>query len=100
MIQSRGLKNPLRDAIIRAAKELGENGRGKGELVGYLKELAREEPNLFAGLLKQVLTMPQAEPEDSEDFSNWTREQIIEELLRRGVICPVENYEDDPIARF
>lgn len=47
----------LKEAIIKAAEEVGEDGNGKGDLTGYLRFLARGEPKAFAGLLGKVLPM-------------------------------------------
>lgn len=47
----------LKDAIIKAAEAVGENGTGKGKLAGYLTFLAKSEPKAFAGLLGKVLPM-------------------------------------------
>lgn len=43
----------LRDAVLQA----GEDAGGKGGLVGYLTEQARENPNAFMGLLGKVLPL-------------------------------------------
>lgn len=47
----------LKDAILKAADEVGEDGAGKGKLTGYLKFLAKGEPKAFASLLGRVLPM-------------------------------------------
>lgn len=47
----------LKDAIIKAAEAVGEDGNGKGALTGYLTRLAKGEPKAFAGLLGKVLPM-------------------------------------------
>lgn len=47
----------LKEAIIKAAEEVGEDGQGKGDLTGYLRFLAKGEPKAFAGLLGKVLPM-------------------------------------------
>jgi hypothetical protein len=47
----------LKDAIIKAAEAVGEDGKGKGDLMGYCKFLATAEPKAFAGLLGKVLPM-------------------------------------------
>ena len=47
----------LKEAILRAAELVGEDGDGKGKTVGYLKMLARSEPKAFAGLLGRVLPL-------------------------------------------
>lgn len=47
----------LKDAILKAAEMVGEDGAGKGKLVGYLKTLALTQPKSFAGLLGRVLPL-------------------------------------------
>lgn len=47
----------LKEAILAAAAKVGENGRGRDGLEGYLKFLAREEPRTFGALLGRVLPM-------------------------------------------
>lgn len=61
MGRPKGVRNKttriLREAIIMAAEASGENKKGKGELVGYLKRLADHYPDLFTNLLGRVLPM-------------------------------------------
>ncbi len=47
----------LKEAIIKAAEQVGEDGQGTGDLIGYLRFLAKGEPKAFAGLLGKVLPM-------------------------------------------
>jgi hypothetical protein len=47
----------LKDAILLAAAQVGEDGAGKDDLTGYLRGLAKTEPKAFAGLLGRVLPM-------------------------------------------
>jgi hypothetical protein len=47
----------LKDAIMKASELAGEDGKGKGKTVGYLKKLAVEHPPAFAQLLGKVLPM-------------------------------------------
>lgn len=47
----------LKEAIIRAAEAVGEDGKGRGKLTGYCTFLAKEEPKAFAQLLGKVLPM-------------------------------------------
>jgi hypothetical protein len=47
----------LKDAIIKASELAGEDGKGKGKTVGYLKKLAVDHPPAFAQLLGKVLPM-------------------------------------------
>lgn len=47
----------LREAIILAAERVGEDGKGKAGLVGYLTRLAQSQPKAFAGLLGRTLPL-------------------------------------------
>lgn len=47
----------LKEAILLAAKEVGEDGGGKGGLTGYLRRVAKEDVKAFAGLLGKVLPL-------------------------------------------
>lgn len=47
----------LKDAILKAAEMTGQDGKGKGKLVGYLRFLAAGEPKAFAALLGKVMPM-------------------------------------------
>lgn len=47
----------LKEAIILAAEAVGEDGRGNGKLVGYLRRIARAEPKAFCGLLGRLLPL-------------------------------------------
>jgi hypothetical protein len=47
----------LKEAILLAAEQTGENLRGRHGLVGYLRRQARREPVAFMSLLKSVLPM-------------------------------------------
>lgn len=47
----------LKEAILLAAEEVGQDGAGAGGLVGYLRRLAASDPRAFAGLLGKVLPM-------------------------------------------
>ena len=56
----------LKEAIIKAAEQVGSDGRGKGSLTGYCVFLAKSEPKAFAALLGRVLPMQLTGP-DGED---------------------------------
>jgi hypothetical protein len=47
----------LKEAILKAAEEHGEDDEGKNGLTGYLRKIAREDVKAFAGLLGRVLPM-------------------------------------------
>jgi hypothetical protein len=45
----------VKEAIIAAANELGEDGRGYDGMKGYLKHLGRTEPKTFGMLIRAVM---------------------------------------------
>jgi hypothetical protein len=45
----------IKDPVLMAAEQVGEDGRGKGGLVGYFMRLAVRYPRVFANLLARVL---------------------------------------------
>lgn len=47
----------LREAIILAAEDVGDDGAGRGGLRGYLRGLAVAEPKAFASLLGRVVPL-------------------------------------------
>ncbi|MFG1283367.1 hypothetical protein [Xanthobacter autotrophicus] len=47
----------LKDAIIKAAESVGEDGEGREGLVGYLKRVAKEDVKAFSSLLGKVLPL-------------------------------------------
>jgi len=47
----------LKEAILLAAEKVGEDGKGKEGLTGYLVGLARSEPKAFSALLGRVLPL-------------------------------------------
>lgn len=65
----------LREAILLAAEQTGEDHKGKDGTVGYLKRLAREDMKAFAGLLGKVLPL-QLAGDVAVTFQRVTREII------------------------
>ncbi len=47
----------LKEAILAAAQQHGEDGAGEGGLQGYMFKVAREDVKAFAGLLGRVLPL-------------------------------------------
>jgi len=47
----------LKDAILLAAETVGQDGKGKDGLTGYLVRIAKTQPKAFTGLLGRVLPM-------------------------------------------
>jgi len=74
-------------AILRAAIEVGEDGLGKGGLVGYLVRLARTEPKHFARLPALVLPYQAGTLlEDSlKQIEYKIAEEVWQEMRARGL---------------
>jgi hypothetical protein len=49
------LPRMVMESIVQAARNIGRDGQGKGDLVGYLERLAIHEPATFGSLLKRLL---------------------------------------------
>ena len=47
----------LKEAILQAAALHGEDDKGTGGLIGYLRKVAREDVRAFSSLLGRVLPM-------------------------------------------
>lgn len=47
----------LKEAILAAAEQYGEDGAGRDGLVGYLRKVAGEDVKAFASLLGRVLPL-------------------------------------------
>lgn len=86
----------LRDAIILAAEASGENKKGRGELVGYLKRLADHYPDLFVGLLGRVLPMQVVGPSEGPVKVELTVTQMEQRLKERGL--PILGRYDPPLV--
>lgn len=54
----------LKEAILLAAKDVGEDGNGQDGLIGYLRSVAKDDMKAFSGLLGRVLPL-QVTGEDS-----------------------------------
>lgn len=62
----------LKEAILLAGEQSGNDGNGKGGLVGYLRRVADTDVKAFSGLLGKVLPM---QVTGSLDVTTMTKEQ-------------------------
>jgi hypothetical protein len=76
----------LKDAILQAATLLGQDGKGKDGLVGYLKMLAIKERAVYARLLEKVLPMQVNVADNTAKI--YTAEEAAERLRERGLPVP------------
>lgn len=68
----------LKEAILEAAEKSGQDTKGKGGLVGYLKRVADEDVKAFSGLLGKVLPMTvQGAGEDGELLISVVERRIV-----------------------
>ena len=55
----------LREAILQAAADVGEDLKGEGGLTGYLRRVATQDVKAFASLLGRVLPLQVASDPDN-----------------------------------
>lgn len=72
----------LKDAILLAAEDVGEDGKGRGGLTGYCRFLAKEEPKAFAGLMGKVLPTQIAGSLDVNHVSKEQRDAAVAAVIR------------------
>ena len=83
----------LREVILTGAEQAGEDGKGAGGLVGYLKWLSRAEPQSYAMLLGKILPlqlhMTGNNPNDLPNAApRMSADEIRAELEKRGLKMP------------
>ncbi|HVX56436.1 MAG TPA: hypothetical protein VHA37_01780 [Candidatus Saccharimonadales bacterium] len=86
--QQNKISTLLKEEIIRAAQDIGENGDGLDELRGYLRVCARHFPKSYMHLLARVLPYQVNATVDHEHRVFRTREEIEAEMRRRGLPIP------------
>lgn len=78
----------IKEAVILAAELVGQDGRGKDGMVGYLRRIAHRNPDLFIPLMGKCLplqiTGKEGGPLQMEVVSR-SPEEIRAELQRRGI---------------
>lgn len=77
----------IREAILIAAELEGQDGKGKGKLIGYMRRMASEDMKAFAMLLGRVIPL-QIETRTNEDKSEVTYHNVDDvrrELASRGI---------------
>ena len=89
----------LKEAILLAAEQYGENGKGKDGLTGYLRRLAGREPKSFATLLGKVLPTQLTGPNDGPvavvygDVNSLSDEDLME--IAQGRAPKTKNAKPD-----
>ena len=72
----------LRDAILLAADDLGEDGKGTDGMRGWLRWLAKRHPDLYTPLMAKVL--PIQVSVDAAKPRKMTLEEMAREARERG----------------
>ena len=75
----------LKDAILYAAPEVGEDGKGLNGLVGYLTKIAREDPKTYASLLARVIPL-QVNSTTTTEVTYRSIDEVKAELAARGIL--------------
>lgn len=76
----------LKEATLVAAELCGQDGKGKGQLVGYFMMLAREHPAVFGRLLLKILPMQSVAEIDGT--KRYTPSEAAARLRERGLPVP------------
>ena len=85
----------LREAVVLAANIVGSDGQGKDGIIGYLVKQAKMEPRAYMSLLGRVIPLHIQGHLDHEHRVLKTKEEVREELKRRGVpLTTVYGIED------
>jgi hypothetical protein len=78
----------LRDALLLAAELEGEDGKGKGKLVGYMRRVARDDMKAFCSMLGKVIPL-QIETrgglDQKEEVTYHSVDDVRRELASRGI---------------
>jgi hypothetical protein len=78
----------LKEAIMLAAEIEGQDGNGKGKLVGFMRKVAQEDLRAFCMLLSRIIPL-QVETKEMEPEKKRTTYKSVEEVKRelasRGV---------------
>lgn len=73
----------LKEAVLMAAEQYGQDGAGKDGLVGYLKKLAHEYPASFTTLLNKVMPLQLTGDRDRPISIELSMDKIAELPLDR-----------------
>jgi len=79
----------LKDGIMTAMEELGQDLRGKDGVVGFLKRMAIRKPEQFMRLVEKLLPY-QLTGKDGGPMQlvHQTKEQLVQRMKERGLPVP------------
>jgi hypothetical protein len=67
----------LADAVLESLVSIGEDGKGKGGLVGYFRRLARQRPRDMVSLISEAQLLSSTERNPEEKITKkWTKEEL------------------------
>jgi hypothetical protein len=75
----------FKDAILKAANQIGEDGKGKDGLTGYLRHLAKSHPKSFFALLGRLPVGIIARSDAPKKVTYKTLDECSEGLLEQGL---------------
>ena len=77
----------LREAILLAAEQAGEDGEGHDGLVGYLRRVANKDVKAFSSLLARVLPLQITGMVEHEirDITYQTHAELLKAAQERGL---------------
>lgn len=91
--REKGTKNKvtvqMKEAILMAAELEGSDRKGKGGLVGFMRQLSRRNVVVYGRLLEKLLPYQLTGKDGSPmQVVHSTREQLIERMKERGLPLP------------
>lgn len=79
----------LKEAILMAAELEGLDRKGKGGLVGFLRNLARREPAVYGRLMEKLLPYQLTGKDGSPmQMLHTTKDQLVERFKERNLPMP------------
>ena len=79
------INRTLREAIVIAAEQHGEDGHGRGALTGFLRMLLRKDLKSFVGLLGKCIPIDLHAKTEKPERTFRTSEEVAAELEARGI---------------
>jgi uncharacterized protein (UPF0335 family) len=71
----------LKEAIMIAAELEGQDGQGKGKLIGFMRKIAQEDLRAFVSLLGRIIPL-QVEQKTMDDKPKSTVYKTVDEVKR------------------
>ena len=79
----------LKEAIMIAAEIEGQDGQGKGKLIGFLRRVAQEDIRSFVSLLRSIIPLQVIEERSNDKAPQTTvyksLDEVKRELASRGI---------------